>query len=225
MNTDGSLDNLFSSDLPQKIDNVLALPNQKTIVSGLIPRERNELARLKNTGETDLTFSLDFDHAFVNEIVTDLNQRILIGKRTGLQRLLSSGQNDNSFLPPIFSAVNSIIVTPNDEMLVGGTFQTNRFENQTSLVRVISVPSDEDGDGVLDSEDNYISVFNTNQDNFDGDALGDACDLDDDNDSVNDQNDAFPFDLSESIDTDNDGTGDNTDVDDDNIICRNSDLI
>ncbi|MGB7298508.1 MAG: RICIN domain-containing protein [Burkholderiaceae bacterium] len=49
----------------------------------------------------------------------------------------------------------------------------------------------------------------------DGDGLPDATDPDDDNDGVNDTQDAFPLDPTESLDTDGDGIGNNTDTDDD----------
>ena len=41
-------------------------------------------------------------------------------------------------------------------------------------------------------EEGRISV-NTDQENFDGDDLGDVCDLDDDNDKVMDENDDCPL--------------------------------
>ncbi|MGB7304480.1 MAG: RICIN domain-containing protein [Burkholderiaceae bacterium] len=50
----------------------------------------------------------------------------------------------------------------------------------------------------------------------DGDGIPDVTDPDDDNDGVDDFNDAFPLDASESVDTDGDGTGNNADTDDDN---------
>lgn len=78
------------------------------------------------------------------------------------------------------------------------------------------VESDQDADGIADSVDNCVSVANPNQTNTDGDAQGDACDPDDDNDGVADENDAFPLDASEWVDTDGDGTGNNADSDDDN---------
>ncbi len=45
---------------------------------------------------------------------------------------------------------------------------------------------------------------------------GDECDTDDDDDGVVDLEDAFPFDNTETEDTDGDEIGDNADTDDDN---------
>lgn len=80
----------------------------------------------------------------------------------------------------------------------------------------IGPPSDQDSDTIADENDNCPETANPSQANFDGDSEGDACDLDDDNDSVLDELDAFPFDATESVDTDGDGTGNNADTDDDN---------
>ncbi len=91
-----------------------------------------------------------------------------------------------------------------------------------SVVRV-----DTDGDNVSDSADNCPTVSNAGQANLDGDALGDACDGDRDDDTADNDDDAFPDDVDEQLDTDEDGVGDNadkfpnvdarTDADDDGI--------
>ncbi len=71
---------------------------------------------------------------------------------------------------------------------------------------------DQDGDGVRDSEDNCPAVSNADQDNFDNDMQGDACDTDDDNDGVLDVDDAFPLDPDQSfLDQDGDGVRDSID--------------
>ena len=49
----------------------------------------------------------------------------------------------------------------------------------------------------------------------DGDGINNENDLDDDNDGIADNVDAFPLDATESLDTDSDGTGNNADPDDD----------
>lgn len=61
--------------------------------------------------------------------------------------------------------------------------------------------ADDDGDGILNADDNCPSVANADQLDTDGDGRGDACDLDDDNDGVPDEDDAYPLDAQRSVDT------------------------
>ena len=103
---------------------------------------------------------------------------------------------------------------------------------------------DLDGNGCMDAEDDDIdgdgyenayeracgtSEIDASQRpegsewNHDGDEQCDALDDDDDNDDVLDQNDAFPYDNSEWVDTDNDGEGDNADLDDDDDGVNDND--
>jgi Bacterial Ig domain/Thrombospondin type 3 repeat len=83
---------------------------------------------------------------------------------------------------------------------------------------IASTPADNDtdGDGIKNNVDNCKNIFNPAQTNTDGDTEGDACDLDDDGDGVDDVIDAFPVDQSRSVDTDSDGIDDANDTDDDN---------
>ena len=73
---------------------------------------------------------------------------------------------------------------------------------------------DDDGDGVLDSEDAFPKDSSETVDT-DGDGTGNNSDNDDDNDGVSDDSDAFPLDPSETVDSDGDGVGNNVDTDDD----------
>lgn len=57
----------------------------------------------------------------------------------------------------------------------------------------------------------------------DNDGTGNQVDSDDDNDGVNDIQDKFPLNASESKDSDNDGTGDRADDDDDNDGIKDKD--
>ena len=103
---------------------------------------------------------------------------------------------------------------------------------------VFSLSSDADGDGVADDVDNCPGIANPLQEDFDGDGVGDACDADDDNDTVPDFDDDDPFDqfvcrdldgdgcddcasgiddpANDGLDTDGDGICNLTDEDDDN---------
>ena len=68
---------------------------------------------------------------------------------------------------------------------------------------------------MADYVDNCPAIANganeDNQANQDGDALGDAFDVDRDGDGVLNASDAFPDDAAESADTDTDTVGDNAD--------------
>ena len=77
-----------------------------------------------------------------------------------------------------------------------------------------SADSDDDDDGVLDTEDAFSLDPNETTDN-DSDGIGDNADDDDDNDGCPDTDDAFPKDTNEWLDTDSDGIGNNADEDDD----------
>jgi hypothetical protein len=92
------------------------------------------------------------------------------------------------------------------------------FTSQKECVRWLSagntataVQHDGDGDGTADGVDNCSSVANTDQADFDGDASGDACDLDDDNDGVDDTQDPWPYDPFLAYDADADQVPDESD--------------
>ncbi|MFH1533217.1 MAG: thrombospondin type 3 repeat-containing protein [Pseudomonadota bacterium] len=75
---------------------------------------------------------------------------------------------------------------------------------------------DDDGDGVLDLDDNCPLVANPGQENNDLVDQGDACDPDDDNDLIGDEQDNCPFvENGTQSDLDSDGLGDACDPDQD----------
>ena len=76
---------------------------------------------------------------------------------------------------------------------------------------VFSANYDSDPSG----ENNTVSIRTNDFVDLDDDGLTNSEDLDDDNDGVQDSDDAFPYDSTESSDTDNDGIGNNEDTDDD----------
>ncbi|MCB1775607.1 MAG: thrombospondin type 3 repeat-containing protein [Gammaproteobacteria bacterium] len=91
------------------------------------------------------------------------------------------------------------------------------------------LPTDSDGDGVIDARDNCIAETNADQRDTDADGQGDACDNDDDNDAILDPDDLCPQVASGrnlplgglvQDDQDNDGRGDecDLDIDGDNVF-------
>ena len=69
--------------------------------------------------------------------------------------------------------------------------------------------TDDDNDGILDTNDNCPLQANTDQGDNDNDGAGDACDNDDDNDGVLDEYDNCPLVHNpDQNDRDNDGLGD-----------------
>jgi len=117
---------------------------------------------------------------------------------------------------------DNIVVTSNVDTTQLGSYavrynvQDGNGNAAIEVIRNVKVEDvDTDGDGILDANDNCVSEPNSDQLDTDGDAVGNVCDLDDDNDGVVDNEDAFPLDGTESVDTDSDGIGNNADQDDD----------
>ena len=90
------------------------------------------------------------------------------------------------------NSVTSVSVSGNTAWL--GTPYLNGVEGSAHTYQLDDDLIDLDADGIPDADDNCPLEFNPSQSNYDGDLLGDACDLDDDNDGVDDEDDAYPYD-------------------------------
>ena len=102
-------------------------------------------------------------------------------------------------------------------------------DNGQDEVVLIQPDTDADSDGVGDSIDNCPFVANAAQANYDGDAMGDVCDNDTDNDTVLNDVDACQFGNMSWISTlatdhDMDGCADLTEDDDDDNDMVNDDM-
>ncbi len=112
------------------------------------------------------------------------------------------GQSTNSGNLILTAAANT--TTPDSNT-------TNNSASQST-----TVTGDQDGDGVLDANDNCPAISNANQADNDGDRSGDVCDPDDDNDGVADTADNCPFAVNANqADLDGDQLGDSCDNDQD----------
>jgi hypothetical protein len=84
------------------------------------------------------------------------------------------------------STIGSTIVSSTGTVVGDGGDQDTFVDNVVNGGIVVGggTCNDSDGDGVPDTSDNCPTVGNSNQANFDGDADGDACDIDRDNDGL-----------------------------------------
>ena len=89
------------------------------------------------------------------------------------------------------SSFRNVLMEPN---ITGNLTHSVKAPEDLTLAQLRDVGwyPDADVDLVEDGDDNCPAAANADQANYDGDAQGDACDADDDNDGVADANDAYP---------------------------------
>lgn len=84
--------------------------------------------------------------------------------------------------------------------------------NNEKLTTIFTPTIDDDRDAVPDAQDNCPNVSNSDQRNADSDAPGDACDPDDDNDTLTDAQEAVAGTNPTKSDSDGDGSPDAIDA-------------
>ena len=121
-------------------------------------------------------FEAEDDNGYPSKPVIEL----LDGELVGVDFHLNNGSASLAAL--LSDAENTTGFNPMGSSIIGyGEIDQDSFS--------VAVIDDQDGDGVEDDVDNCPSVANEDQANTDGaDDGGDACDVDDDNDLICDQN-------------------------------------
>jgi Leucine-rich repeat (LRR) protein len=189
----------------------------------------------------------------IDDLAADLADGVIDGAADGVvtesypENALEILAQDPSKLP-IPNDPEGRTVADVKALIIAETTQTGNSETETTAfladedvitLAPAQLSPDIDGDGVLNSLDAYPEDAAADSD-FDQDGMPDIAyivvdglrtvainversDNDDDNDGVIDENDAFPFDVTETTDTDLDGTGNNTDTDDDNDTVLDAD--
>jgi hypothetical protein len=84
-------------------------------------------------------------------------------------------------------------------------------QDEQSWIVTVQV-ADADGDGILDQDDNCPGLHNPQQEDLDGDTIGDKCDTDVDGDGLNRREEIENFTDERNPDTDGDGLDDGTEV-------------
>ena len=158
-----------------------------------------------DTGKLSSDFIINGSNNFVESVNLGF-----VNAEAGDYRLTSSsGLIDAGTTDPDLAYITDYDYTGTTARVIGASIDIGPYEYDGEA------PPDSDGDGINDNIDNCPSVANEDQTDNDSDGEGDVCDSDDDNDGANDDEDAFPFDDTESLDTDGDGIGNNEDYDDD----------
>ena len=200
-----TLEEVLSQDTWQQAENNETSAQAIQTVNSQIIAVVNSISKLTN--KDNITTSKNVIDALVsgqnNAVLSTLNEVTTI---TNVINEIAA--NDTSIAPvnnSVASALSQIIATTNNVIRKN---QTNITSGALSQVIAASQSSLPEKVAALVAGNITVEEFS--------DETNQAVVLDTDNDGVLDANDAFPFDPTETLDTDQDGMGNNTDTDDDN---------
>ncbi len=153
--------------------------------------------KIENTSSSTLSLAED-------STVTE----VLASALTTLNTIDAVESNELAAIAQSVSEINEVIASKAN----GATSAT--------VLEVVANAQDDLQDSIQDLANSsitateFVAATNSEPDS-DGDGTANKDDLDDDNDGVNDDEDAFSLDPNETVDTDGDGIGNNADTDDD----------
>ncbi|WP_345236254.1 T9SS type A sorting domain-containing protein [Hymenobacter saemangeumensis] len=143
--SNGSVDNTFSTATtqPQRIGAVFSLAQQAN--GKLLVGESTSIKRLEVSGAPDATFTSPEVEA--RSLALQSDGKILVGSNSfaapsgmplpALVRLTTAGGEDLSFTPPaIEGLINSVVIQPNNRILLGGAFTSPNLPS--NLARVLT---------------------------------------------------------------------------------------
>ncbi len=152
-------------------------------------------------------------------------EEVIVGTELGVWYTTDFSSESPTWLPS-FNGMSNVKVTDldlrDDNAVYASTYGRGVFSGEFKL----DPSGDEDGDGILNGDDNCVSTANADQADSDGNGIGDAC-QDTDNDSVIDINDNCPNNSNpDQADSDGDGIGDACqDTDSDTVLDINDNCI
>jgi uncharacterized delta-60 repeat protein len=174
LNADGSLDSVFNPNTNGVVYAIAYQPNGQIVIGGSFttvqpggagsPTTRNHVARFNADGSLDTTFDPNTDRT-VLALALQPNGQIVVGggfstfkpngagattARSCAARLNSDGSLDSGFDPEPNASVNSLLVLPTGQIIMGGQFVTVR-PNGTSGASQCDFVGRFNSDGSLDS--------------------------------------------------------------------------
>lgn len=119
---------------------------------------------------------------------TSMSSPHVAGAAALLWAQLYPGLNPSTCVASNGQACNSVVrgYLENSADTVGALTQNFLAWSQHGRLNIFNMLSDGDGDSITSPGDNCPDIANVNQINTDGDLQGNACDIDDDNDGLND---------------------------------------
>jgi len=163
LNSDGTIDNTFDSGtgFNEGVNYITLQSDNKILVGGLFTtysgQTANSIIRLNSDGTIDNTFdiSVGFDNKHVYPIILQSDNKILVGGEfttysgqtaNSIIRLNSDGTIDNTFDSGtgFNEGVYSIVLQPDNKILVGGSFTTYSGQTANNIIRLNS-------DGTIDN--------------------------------------------------------------------------